>query len=210
MKYAVICLSLIVIIFSGTSLFAQSDLTYVLYTGMSNPIAPNSFNDLWNKGINIGFSVEKAVNSIVAFNVSLDVDRFGLNESNYLNPNKLQQVDGVILGPEDIGNAYFFTLSGNTKIKIPAISSYIIGGLGVFQSYYNKYLSTQYVLIDSETYERMPELENETVFAANIGAGMNFRVRSRLNMYVEARYINVFTRVHSTTYAPLRFGFRIR
>lgn len=71
---------------------------------------------------------------------------------------------------------------------------YLIGGVGI----YNFGL----------TGDDAPDVDGNTEFGINAGAGFNFAAGSSLNLFVEGRFHNVFTEGSSTNFIPLTVGLR--
>jgi hypothetical protein len=87
-------------------------------------------------------------------------------------------------------------LSGvaNVVLPIPAggILPYVIGGLGIY----------------SQSITDL-DLDSETDFGINVGAGINFPLQGIRGIFVEARYHNIFTEETSTNFIPITLGIRL-
>ncbi len=205
----VICILVISLIFGYSQLSAQSELKYFVNAGITPQISPNIFSDLWSNGFNAGIAVDIPVRPNLFINVSFDINRFSLRRIDQ--PSLIWDYNYRLREPQDIGDASIFVMSGNLKWIIlggRSFNAYVLGGFGLLRSKYENDFSV-FFGIDPYSYEDISGINDEYAIAANMGIGVNYRLKSRISMYIEGRMFNGFTNGTNTVFAPLKVGFRI-
>jgi hypothetical protein len=131
-----------------------------------------------------------------------------LNGKDLLN----QTVNGVRYNA-DLPNADLYSVFGDAKLRLPfgrflgATSGlYAVGGGGVtYFRNYNNFTSTTGILPAQNSPVNAFNTEDKTQFALNGGGGLSFGVGA-VSLFVEGRYVRVFTEGARTDYIPVTLG----
>lgn len=188
------------IVLSVSTLAAQGAVT----PGIERPVSfgitggatfpTGDFGDAAASGFNVGALLEfKPSPAPLSFRIEGEFQQFGLSDD-------FKDLIETLGGDPDVK---FRIISGtaNAVYKFPVASTtvrpYLIGGVGV----YNLDLS------DDETLGEEGDVESETKFGLNGGAGIELPL-SGLTTFIEVRFHSIFTEDAKTNLIPVRVGIR--
>lgn len=162
--------------------------------GVSFPIQPSEFTDVWNAGITLSGSFEVIATSRLRAGIEVgfayhDVnedalrDHLGVSTSARVNGNDLWIVPVTLTGTFDLLDR------GSTK-------PFLLGGVGIYT------FSASELTVDGDPVASAGP--DETVFGGHLGAGVRTPIGIGLDLSVEAAYHIVATEGDSTQFLPLR------
>jgi hypothetical protein len=195
----------------------QPKLNLLLNSGVVVPTAPETFNEAWRKGVNLGGGVGYRWTSHFSLYARFNYDQFPLNEQGLfdlaskevgydprsfgLSPN-IQGGDGSILSVSGELKVSFFGDSGK-------ISPYVIGGLGVAHYVTDDATFSVSFLGFDLILETIVGGESETAASAIFGGGVDVPLNGRFGIFVEGRYQVGFTEDEATNHGTIGAGLRI-
>lgn len=202
----IIIISALLVLVSVTTAPAQdiSKLEIYLNSGISFPLQPDEFADYWGVGFNFGGGVGYSINPNLSFVGYFDYNRFGFDEESLLRDYGLAGYGILITG----GEASSMTLSGTLKASLltpPAqVCPYLYGGIG-----------TSWISIGDVTISYLDESitvqgESESAFSVLVGAGIDFVIARRMDLFIEGGYAIAFTEGESTGIFPFKVGIKFR
>ena len=183
--------------------FAQSQVkrgTLSFNSGFSLPSAPVGFADYWKTGFNFGAGLEYPLSPKVIFQGCFDYNNFPLNEDKFLSEDGPRGLDVSVEG----GAASITTVSANLKAPLSvsgsSVTPYFVGGLGIIR-----------ISLSDVTVRYQDEIEifdgvSETAVGLIFGAGLDFTINPKVNMFVEIKYVIGVTQDESTRYYPVKIG----
>ena len=202
-----IIFNIFLLLVTAVNVFAQEPNKVELYgnSGISFPAGPDEFSDYWKMGFNLGGGIGYPLTPNFVLIGYFDFNSFKFDDDAFLEDYGLGGSGLSVSG----GEASVITLSGNLKINLQTSSSqarpYLIGGIGLFK------LSVS----DMTIYDRFggfakTEGDSETAFSVLLGAGIDFAVGERMDLFFEGKYAIGFTEDESTQVLPIKLGLKFR
>ena len=182
-----------------------------IHAGVSIPVAPDEFSDLWGTHLAFGFGFGFPVNSKVSVIGMYDYNRFSFDEAS----TRQQVGSGFIIDEEqDAATAAIYSLSVDLRLAFLDESSrlcpYVIGGVG-FSG-----LDSDEVILSSDdsTFVRSLGPPAKAGLGTRAGAGIDIRVGGTTRVFIEARFAVLsatsFEGSDRVTYVPVVVGVRSR
>jgi hypothetical protein len=186
------------------------NFTFTVGSGIVIPRGPETFEDLWQDGVNINGGIYYSLNKSIQIGIQTSQYYFEF-DSQKLNDQFQEQNPDLSLA-----------LSGNdTKIEVFMPSFRIIApSLERFLPYVQAGAGFFRIKIDeSEQTINFPDNtaisfafrgDKETAFALNIGGGVAVSLNERSSLLLEINLIVGFTEEDTTTILPLDFKYQLR
>jgi opacity protein-like surface antigen len=205
-KIIAVVFALALVMAGSTAASAQDASKFSLAPGAGISLPLGDFGDLYNLGFNAGLEADYSVAKdfylfadVRGNFFSLDITGFGLP--------KTAKVSG---GAESIvtifvGGKYVFPMPGSVKI-------YALGGAGLCA------LSTSDLKADytvtywwgTEHIQATYTFDSETDMGITFGMGALYNLKPNLNLFVEFRFVDIFTKGSATQFFPVVAGVSVR
>lgn len=190
----------------------ESKLHFLLNGGVTLPMAPDVFDEIWRKGVNLGGGVGYRLSHRFSVLARVNYDRFQPNKHGLIEFLEDEAPLFIFeLGISELSGAdtSIFSVSGELKISVlghsEKTSLYLIGGFGLaHRSIQDVVMSVRYFEI-TETIEG----ESETAACVTFGGGFDVPLAGRFRVFVETRYQMSFTDEDRTDHVTFAAGLRI-
>ncbi len=171
-------------------------------TGVSIPVSPDDFKNIWNTGVNLQFGANHSYSENIHFGVDFAMHKFGINGTEFL---KLPENTAFyrVTG----GSMYILNLMPVIKYRFSStsiITPYIETGMGIFFS-----VKKNYSLIT--TGSRIPltiKPENKINFGTKFGGGIEVELNDQFSIAVGLNYVIGFTDIESTQFFPVKISLK--
>jgi opacity protein-like surface antigen len=174
------------------------------------PVNPQAFTDGWSAagfGGGVGFGIQ--VLPIVTVQANFNYSRVGLDEDGIK-----QQLLAFGFSQSDLANLSLdggainiMYVSGGAKVFLmeqgPA-RPYVVGGMGYYR------LSESDLDVSDGSQTTTLTFDSENAFGVNGGAGVDFAIGSKVDVFAEGQYVVGFTSGQSTGHVPVRVGLLFR
>jgi opacity protein-like surface antigen len=171
-------------------------------TGISFPVYPETFSNVWNTGYNFGGGLFTSISSIAQFGVGIEYNNFAYDIKRVYALYGLN-ANGVAASG---GSASIILVSPMIKIRFSRardrISGYALLGIGYF------HVSTGDLTIDQGNNVYTLSGDSHSAVAVHLGIGVDVPVNDQLGILFQGEFINGFTDVQATQYIPVRAGMR--
>ncbi|NQT27339.1 hypothetical protein HQ585_18440 [candidate division KSB1 bacterium] len=202
------CVFLIILL--GFNLAGAAELPNIyIYTGVTRPVAPTDFKDIYRTGVNVGIAAGKTLTNFLECDLhfsyhgtTFDVNSF----RNTLDPETSEQyvIDG--------GPTHMLSTMLRAKLSMPspegsAMRSYFYAGAGmVIQN--SKDITVLGPEIDGSLDFMVPG-GKETVPGICGGLGIEYHIETT-TLFLELGLISGFTEGEATVVLPFKFGIAIK
>lgn len=186
----------------------QRGFQYMIDAGVAYPIHDHEFADRWKVGISLsaGLGYRTGSNSLLV--VRGEVNSLPLDGETILRMTGLDTEGSTA----EEGNASIYLGTVNLKYAFSRSRSgeapFLIAGAGIARFTAGDILINH--VVDNITYVSIIDGYSETALALNAGAGFNIHLGKRTHLYVEGRYVLLFTDTIDVHFIPLRMGVAFR
>jgi hypothetical protein len=170
--------------------------------GFSRPLEPGDFANLWGTGGNFGLGVGLQPYRGVILKGFFEYHRF---------PDDVTEIEAKAVrenvtlaggsGPVDISH-FGFALKVDIFRYMKRIGPYIIAGLGRSQLRADPVLGSS----GDNVWPYVRPFDSENVDTFSIGAGLEYRLDSRLCLFIESKYAMAFASGKNTIFLPFQVG----
>lgn len=198
--------SIFLLLVTTANILAQgtNKLEFYCNSGISFPAAPDEFTDYWRMGFNFGGGIGYSVTPNLTLIGYFDFNGFRFDDDKFLRDYGFSGYGISISG----GEASIITFSGNLKATLQTrpsqVRPYFCGGIGLFK------LSIGDVTVYGPGGSATAEGDSETAFSVLFGAGIDFAIGERMDLFIEGRYVIGFTEDESTQMFPIKLGIKFR
>ena len=186
--------------FVSFQLMAQVSIAFKASGGSSFPVGPSDFKDNWKMGYNAGAGVIINLLGILTVEGEADYNTFALDSDKMLKSIGFSNPGISISG----GNLTALSFMANLKLylipKISPLTVYLFGGGGLTSMKADEVKVTY-----QGNTQSFPGTDNQNKVGIQVGAGAQFGIGSTA-VFVEAKYVNVFTTDKNTSFAPIKAG----
>ena len=174
----------------------------VVGLGLSFPLSPQNFSELWNVGYNIGGGLETSLSPIVNLGASFEYNNFALDNDKVISYYRLA-VDGYRLSGRSVS---IVTVSPFIRARFyrdrEKASPFLIAGLGyLFESTTDLVFSSGSSVVSSRG-------DSRGAFSLRIGFGVDIPLNQRAGIYLQSEFVNGFTDIQPIQFIPCRASFR--
>ena len=204
MKRIIFSLFLLSVAIANASAQGTNKPEFYANSGISFPTGPDEFTDYWRMGFNFGGGIGYSVSPNLTLVGYFDFNNFRFDDDKFLRDYGFSGYGISISG----GEASIITLSGNLKATLQTSPSslhpYFCGGIGFFK----------FSIGDVTVYEpggsATAEGDSESAFSVLFGAGIDFVIGKRMDLFIEGKYAIGFTEDGSTQMFPIKLGIKFR
>lgn len=173
-------------------------------SGISFPTGPDEFTNYWKIGLNFGGGIGYTVSPNFTLVGYLGFNNFRFDDESFLRNYGLSGYGISVSG----GEASIITISGNLKIilqtNLSSVYPYFCGGIGFFK------LSINDAIVYGPGGSSIVKGNSESTFSFLFGAGIDFVIGKRTDLFIEGKYVIGFTKGESTQMFPIKLGIKCR
>ena len=204
-------ITLVMCVFLTSSAFAQErNFTAVVGSGVSLPRNPDSFEDLWFKGINISGGLYYSLNNLIK--VGIQSGQYDFNFDSNKAKKQFSEPSDVTADVTVSGNdASVFIFMPSVLLTAPSLERFVPfvqAGLGYFRSDIDAG-EVQILIEDRRILLTVPG-DKESAFGYMVGGGVEVTLNNRSSLVLELGLIVGQTEDEVTTLLPFEFKYLFR
>ena len=198
-----IALVLVVLVFSVQASDAVMKFGAGVQGGVSFSSFPEPLDEFYGTGYGFGGHLNLQVVKFFTFRLNGDYFMFSVDDDK-LKSYLVASIPGLTQAASVTGGGasiFGLTLDGIGRLPTPgALTPYALVGAGV------NFMGVSDIEINDPTAgSGKIETDSETEFGLNFGAGVEFRLAA-LTIYLEAKYVMIFTEDETTSHIPIMIG----